>query len=142
MEQISRLPLTQIRILLRLHDAPGQLGFVEGREEGGSVKELNRKGYIVPAGKVGRRIRWRLVNSKIGKKDIDEMRNLIGPVNRTFEERLSEILGARASHRNLKTIMRLMSGLEEGRFSVEKYTLTLAKVFIGIGKRNAEEASE
>jgi hypothetical protein len=75
--EIERLPLVQMKILLRLWDTPDNMGFAEGRAEGGSVKELYKKGLIKPAGKVGRRIRWALVEGKLTERDIVSMKKLV-----------------------------------------------------------------
>lgn len=89
--QIERLPLVQMKIILRLWDAPDRMGFAEGRTEGGSVKELFNKGLIKPAGKVGRRIRWVLVEGKLAEIDIVSMKKLVTADYRDYEiEELSD----------------------------------------------------
>lgn len=72
-------PLVQMKILLRLWDNPEKMGFAEGRDEGGSVKELYKKGLIEPTGKVGRKIRWKLVEGKLEEKEIALIRKLVAP---------------------------------------------------------------
>ena len=53
------------------------MGFAEGRGEGGSIKELYKKSLVEPAGRVGRRVRWKLINSKLAQRDIDLMSGLV-----------------------------------------------------------------
>lgn len=53
------------------------MGFAEGKDGGGSIKELHRKGLIEPAGKIGRRIRWKLVGDKLNQSHIDLMSSLM-----------------------------------------------------------------
>ncbi len=76
MNDINRLPLTQMKLLIRLWNSPDKIGFAEGRAEGGSIKELGKTGFIEPAGRVGRRIRWKLVSGKVSQNDIDTMSGL------------------------------------------------------------------
>src|SRR3989344_4517744 len=73
----SRLSLVQAKILLRLWDSPDGMGFADGRDEGGSIKELAKKELVEASGMVGRRIRWRLVKSKLGERDINSLRKLL-----------------------------------------------------------------
>ena len=54
------------------------MGFAEGRSEGGSIKELSKQGFVRAAGKVGRKIRWKLVEGTLNSADITSMRNLLG----------------------------------------------------------------
>jgi hypothetical protein len=77
MTDFSKFPIAQMKILLRLWDSADKMGFAEGRDEGGSVKELYRGGFVTPAGKVGRRIRWKLVGGKLSSTDISFMRRLV-----------------------------------------------------------------
>lgn len=95
MNDINRLPLTQMRLLIRLWNAPDKIGFAEGRGEGGSIKELSNKGIIEPAGKVGRRIRWKLVEGKIAQSDINSMSNLMKHSSLPAEQELliEQLLG-------------------------------------------------
>ncbi|MBI2621182.1 MAG: hypothetical protein HYW63_00860 [Candidatus Levybacteria bacterium] len=95
MHDINRLPLSQIKLLLRFWNNPNKIGFAEGREEGGSVKELNKKGLIEPAGKIGRRVRWRLVTGKLNSRDIDVMIGLIkhSPIPAEEESLIVELIG-------------------------------------------------
>ena len=137
MRDINRLPLAQMRILLRLWNSPNKMGFAEGREEGGSVKELSRKGLVEPAGKVGRRIRWKLVNRRIKQKNINLMSKLVKP-QKTFGEKMREILGKRATDRNMKTARRLVSQLKNPQnLDPEKFVVTAARIFTGIGRKTA-----
>jgi len=85
---INRLPLVQVKILLRILDDPNHMGFAEGRDEGGSIKELNNKGLVQAAGKVGRRIRWKLVINKLKDEDIKSLRKLV--VNDYFDYEIEE----------------------------------------------------
>lgn len=95
MKDINRLPLVQMKILMRLWYNPEKIGFAKGREEGGSVKELNKKDLVKPAGKVGRKIRWKLVSGKIKQKDINLMRELLKPTSLPIEQEMLivELLG-------------------------------------------------
>lgn len=54
------------------------MAFAEGREEGGSIKELYRRGFVEPAGKIDRRIRWKLVENKLSRQEIVKMLELTG----------------------------------------------------------------
>jgi len=76
-EDIRFMSVSQMEFILKLYDSPLARGFAEGKAEGGIAKEVYRKGYIEPAGKVGRRIRWQLVKNKFSKKDIALMRELV-----------------------------------------------------------------
>ena len=75
-EKITLMPLNQIRMILQLLDAPNQRLVVSGRSEGAIIKELYRKGYVKPTGKIGRAIRWELITTFISEADIDLMREL------------------------------------------------------------------
>lgn len=88
MHDINRLPIAQMNILLRLWNSPNKMGFAEGREEGGSLKELNRKGLVEPAGKVGRKIRWKLASDKVKQRDINLMSRLVKPTLPAVQEGL------------------------------------------------------
>ncbi|MBU4397070.1 hypothetical protein KKC08_02815 [Patescibacteria group bacterium] len=66
-----------MKILLRLWDSPDKMGFAEGRDEGGSVKELYKKGFLEPTGRDRRRIRWRLVSGRLRENDVISMRKLV-----------------------------------------------------------------
>src|SRR3990167_11518814 len=77
MNDINRLPLNQMKLLIRLWNAPDKIGFAEGRGEGGSIKELSNKGFVEAAGKVGRRIRWKLDEQKINQKDVNLMNSIM-----------------------------------------------------------------
>lgn len=79
-------PLSQMKIILRLWDRPGHMGFAESRSEGGSIKDLKAKGIVKAQGKVGRRIRWKLVDSEIRKQDIEKMRELVNSIPLTSKE--------------------------------------------------------
>jgi hypothetical protein len=81
----SKFPLAQMKILLRFWDSPDNIGFAEGREEGGSVKELYKKGLVEPTGKVGRRIRWRMVSGKLKEEDVVSMKRLVTPQYSSYE---------------------------------------------------------
>lgn len=74
-----------MKILLRLWDNSEKMGFAEGRDEGGSVKELYKQGLVEPAGKVGRRIRWRLVSDKLEEEDVVSMKKLLIPQYSSYE---------------------------------------------------------
>ena len=86
MPNIEETPLSQIKIILRLWDRPGHMGFAESRSEGGSIKDLKAKGIVKAQGKIGRRIRWKLVESEILKEDIDKMRELVSSIPLTSTE--------------------------------------------------------
>lgn len=60
MNELSMLSLTQANFIIKLLNAGG-VGFAEGKIEGGAIKELSKKGWIEPFGRVRRQIRWRLV---------------------------------------------------------------------------------
>src|SRR3989344_3571974 len=77
MKDLNLLPLTQMRLLIRLWNNHDKMGFAEGRGEGGSIKELYKKSLVEPAGRVGRRVRWKLINSKLAQRDIDLMSGLV-----------------------------------------------------------------
>ena len=81
----NKFPLVQMKILLRLWDSPDKMGFAEGRDEGGSVKELYKKGLVGPAGKFRRRIRWKLVSNKLKEEDIVSIRKLVAPQYSNYE---------------------------------------------------------
>lgn len=85
MIEFNKFPVAQMKILLRLWDSPEKMGFAEGRDEGGSVKELYKKGLVEPAGKVRRRIRWKLVSGKLREKDVVFMRKLVAPQHSGYE---------------------------------------------------------
>ncbi|MBI4215715.1 MAG: hypothetical protein HY602_03245 [Parcubacteria group bacterium] len=74
-----------MKILLRLWGSPDNMGFAEGRDEGGSVKELYKKGLVEPAGRVGRRIRWRLTSGKLKEEDVVSMKKLATPQYSSYE---------------------------------------------------------
>lgn len=71
------------------------MGFADGRGEGGSIKELYKKGLVEPTGRVGRRVRWRLVNNKLTQRDIDLMNGLVKQVSLPAEQEglIVELLG-------------------------------------------------
>jgi putative AlgH/UPF0301 family transcriptional regulator len=77
MIDFNRFPLAQMKILLRFWDSPDSMGFAEGRDEGGSVKELYKKRLVEPTGKVGRRIRWKLIGGKLKEEDVVSMKRLV-----------------------------------------------------------------
>lgn len=85
MIDFGKFPLAQMKILLRLWDSPDNMGFVEGRDEGGSIKELYQKGFVEPAGRVKRRIRWKLVSGKLKEEDIVSMKKLVTPQYLSYE---------------------------------------------------------
>jgi hypothetical protein len=85
MIDLGKFPLSQMKILLRLWDSPDKMGFAEGRDEGGSVKELYKQGLVEPTGKVGRRIRWKLVDGKLTVEDIVSMKKLVLPQYSSYE---------------------------------------------------------
>jgi hypothetical protein len=85
MLDLKRYPLAQLKILLRLSESPDRMGFVFGRSEGGSVKELLKNGLIEPAGKVDRRIRWHLVDGTLEGNDIISIKKLLGMGNSDYE---------------------------------------------------------
>lgn len=85
MIDFNKYPLAQMKILLRLWDSPDNMGFVEGRDEGGSVKELYQKGLVEPTGRVKRRIRWKLVSGKLKEEDIISMKKLVTPQYLSYE---------------------------------------------------------
>lgn len=76
MEDFSRLPVTQAKLLVKLVESPDHTAVAEGRSEGGSAKELLRKGYIKAFGIVGRRVRWKLVKA-ISKEELKFLKDLL-----------------------------------------------------------------
>jgi len=76
MENISRMPIKQMRLIIKLWDSPDKMGFADGKSEGGTVKELYKKGFVTPAGRFDRRLRWKIVESKFTENDIALMRQL------------------------------------------------------------------
>ena len=76
-EDPTRMPLNQSKLLIKFWDYPNKTGFAEGKSEGGSIKELLAKGYVTPAGRVGRRIRWRINENLISQKDINILREIV-----------------------------------------------------------------
>lgn len=85
MINLNRFPLAQMKILLRFWKNPDKMGFAEGRDEGGSVKELYKKGLIEPAGKERRRIRWKLIIGNLNEEDIISMKKLVTPQYSNYE---------------------------------------------------------
>lgn len=65
----------QIKFLLKLVDSPDNTAMAESKSQGGSCKELKRKGYVVAFGKIGRSIRWKLIKP-ISKKEVDQLRKM------------------------------------------------------------------
>lgn len=55
------LPIAQAKFLLKLMNDKNGLAFADGKAEGGVVKELVKKGWVVPFGRVGKQTRWKLV---------------------------------------------------------------------------------
>lgn len=82
-EDIQTMSLKQMELILKFWDSPGRAGIVKGKVGGAVAKELHKKGYIIPAGKIGRNIRWQLIEDRFSKKDISLMRWVVafGPVN-------------------------------------------------------------
>lgn len=76
MEDFSRLSLTQAKLLIKLVESSDHTAFAEGKSEGGSAKELFLKGYVKPFGKVGRRVRWKLIKP-ISKKELEFLKDLV-----------------------------------------------------------------
>lgn len=85
MIDFKKFPLSQMKILMRLWDNPEKMGFAEGRDEGGSVKELYKQGLVEPSGRVGRRIRWKLVSGKLKEKDVVAIKKLVTPQYSNYE---------------------------------------------------------
>ncbi|MBI2617560.1 hypothetical protein HYW55_05465 [Candidatus Gottesmanbacteria bacterium] len=76
-EKITFMPLNQIRLLLKIADSPNKETTVSGKSEGAIVKQLYRKGYVHPRGKIGRAIRWSLNTVWFSDSDFALMRELI-----------------------------------------------------------------
>lgn len=76
MNDFSLWPLGQIRLLLKIVESPDYLTLAMGKSEGGSSKELKKKGYIIPYGRVGRSIRWKL-NKPVSQKEILELKEMV-----------------------------------------------------------------
>lgn len=75
MNDFSLWPLGQINFLLKIVESPNHLILANGKSEGGSSKELKKKGYIIPFGRVGRAIRWKLIKP-VSQKEITELREM------------------------------------------------------------------
>jgi len=127
MKDINRLPLIQMKILMRLWHNPEKMGFAEGREEGGSVKELNKKGLVKPAGKVGRKIRWKLVSGKIKQKDIKLIRELLKPTSLPIEQEMLivELLG---EAKELSVLISDNIGLKGSQYFLQSFFLVLRQM--------------
>lgn len=55
---------------------------------------------------------------------------------KTFEEKLREILGEEASERTIKRIKKLVSRLNQiDKATLEKFTLTVARIAAGVAKK-------
>lgn len=76
MEDFTRLPITQTIFLLRLVRSNDNIVTADSRGEGGTAKELHRKGYVRPFGVIGRRIRWKL-NRSLSQYEISQLRDLV-----------------------------------------------------------------
>lgn len=76
MNDFSLWPLGQIKFLIKIVESPDNLALAEGKSEGGSSKELKKKGFIIPYGRVGRVIRWRLVKP-VSQKEIIELKEMV-----------------------------------------------------------------
>ena len=76
LEDYTLWHIGQIKFLLKLVDSPDNTATAESKSEGGSCKELKRKGYIVPFGKIGRSIRWKLIKP-VSKKETDKLREMV-----------------------------------------------------------------
>lgn len=75
MNDFSLWPLGQIKFLLKIVENSDHLATANGKSEGGSSKELKKKGYIVPFGRVGRAIRWKLIKP-VSQKEILELKEM------------------------------------------------------------------
>jgi hypothetical protein len=75
-QDIRRLPLGQIELILKLYNSPVKRGFAEGKKQGTFSKQLHEKGWIIPAGMINRRIRWELVH-KFSQSEIELMKDLL-----------------------------------------------------------------
>jgi len=75
-EEISLMSLSQIRLFLKIWGAPGRRTIVSGKGEGGTVKELYRKNYVRPTGRIARSVRWAINEEIFTKEDIALMREL------------------------------------------------------------------
>lgn len=75
MNDFSLWPLGQIKFLLKIVESPDHLTLAEGKSEGGSSKELKKKGYIISFGRVGRAIRWKLIKP-VSKKEILQLKEM------------------------------------------------------------------
>lgn len=76
MEDFSRLPIIQARLLVKLAESPDNTTVAEGKSEGGSAKELLLKGFVKPFGKVGRRVRWKLIKA-ISANELKFLKELV-----------------------------------------------------------------
>ncbi len=76
-EELKKLPLGQAKFLLKLIKNEG-ICFAESKSEGGSAKELLRKKWIEPLGKISRRIRWRLIKD-FSRKKISALLDIVFP---------------------------------------------------------------
>ena len=75
MSDFSLWPLGQIKFLLKIVESPNHLAIANGKSEGGSCKELKKKGFIIPFGRVGRAIRWKLVKP-VSQKETFELKEM------------------------------------------------------------------
>jgi hypothetical protein len=76
-ENISLMSLKQIALLLKIWDSPNHMTIAIGKAEGAVVKNLFRKGYIRPTGRIGRTIRWAINENQFTENDFALMRELI-----------------------------------------------------------------
>jgi len=71
------MPLSQLRLLLKIWDSPNRRTTVSGKSEGAIVKALYKKNLVRPSGKVGRIIRWAINENLFTDSDIALMRELV-----------------------------------------------------------------
>lgn len=76
-EKVTLMPLSQIRLLLKIWDSPDRRAVVSGKSGGAVIKVLYKKGYVRPTGKVGRTIRWAINEEWFSDSDIALMRELV-----------------------------------------------------------------
>lgn len=116
-----------MKLLIRLWNSPDKIGFAEGRAEGGSIKELDKKGLVEPAGRVGRRIRWKLVTGKISQKDIDSMSGIVkyGSIPAEQEGLIVQLLG---EAKDVAVFVSDNIGSKSFHYFLESFFLTLRQM--------------
>lgn len=127
MINIDESPLSQMKIVLRLWDSPGHIGFAESRSEGGSIKDLKAKGIVNAQGKVGRRIRWKLVDGSISKLEIDRMKILVKsiPITSKDEGLVVQLLGDAS---DLEILISQSIGSKGSKYFLEHLFLNLRQM--------------